>query len=291
MRAEHLRGVPASARIHAALREQIIAMDIAPGLALQEKQIALACGVSRTPVREALLKLADERLVDIFPQYGTFVSRISLPAVRDAMVIRQALERTAVREAAARATPMSLAILRATLTDMQAAHAAERLGDFHAADEAFHQSVAEIAGHPNLWRVVRHEKAQVDRCRMLTLPAQDRRVSVMAEHSAIIDAIAQGDVAGAEAAMQAHLGRVVPSVDELAAAHPDFFQEAPPPASAAPAAPTPAPQEGTEMPSRPARRKRAGGAVPHPSDTEPDAPARRAPRSSRRAPARPPFGE
>ncbi|OYW31313.1 MAG: hypothetical protein B7Z45_10500 [Azorhizobium sp. 12-66-6] len=198
-----MRGVPASARIHAALREQIIAMDIAPGLALQEKQIALACGVSRTPVREALLKLADERLVDIFPQYGTFVSR----------------------------------------------------------------------------------------CRMLTLPAQDRRVSVMAEHSAIIDAIAQGDVAGAEAAMQAHLGRVVPSVDELAAAHPDFFQEAPPPASAAPAAPTPAPQEGTEMPSRPARRKRAGGAVPHPSDTEPDAPARRAPRSSRRAPARPPFGE
>ncbi|OYY26588.1 MAG: GntR family transcriptional regulator, partial [Azorhizobium sp. 35-67-15] len=96
-----MRAIPASARIHGVLREQIVGMDIPPGALLQEKQIALVCGVSRTPVREALLKLADERLVDIFPQYGTFVSRISVPAMRDAMMIREALERAAVRAAAA----------------------------------------------------------------------------------------------------------------------------------------------------------------------------------------------
>ena len=294
-RVEHLRGVPASARIHAALREQIIAMEIAPGTALQEKQIALACGVSRTPVREALLKLADERLVDIFPQYGTFVSRISLPAVRDAMVIRQALERTAVREAAARATPENLALLRATLADMQAAHAAERLNEFHAADEAFHQSVAEIAGHPNLWRVVRHEKAQVDRCRLLTLPAQARRISVMAEHTAIVDAIARGDVAGAEAAMHAHLGRVVPSVDELAEAHPEFFQDAPPPAGevatdsgladAGPHADAAMPDPALKP--RPARTRRAKSAGAGPAETlTTETPAPAAPAAGRLAPRR-----
>ena len=235
---ESLRGVPASARIHAALREQILGMDIRPGTALQEKQIALACGVSRTPVREAILKLADERLVDIFPQYGTFVSRISIPAVRDAMVIRQALERTAVREAAARAQVEDIARLNATLAAQKAAHEMERLADFHEEDEGFHQLIAEIAGHPNLWRVVRHEKAQVDRCRILTLPAADRRLSVMGEHAAIIAAIAKGDADAAEAAMQAHLGRVVPSVDELAATHPDYFEPAPE-ASVAPPAPGP----------------------------------------------------
>ncbi len=233
-RLESLRGVTASARIHAALREQIIGMEIAPGTALQEKQIALSCGVSRTPVREAILKLADERLVDIFPQYGTFVSRISLPAVRDAMVIRQALERTAVREAAVRADAAAIALLRAGLAAQRAAHESERIDSFHTADEDFHQTVAEISGHPNLWRVVRHEKAQVDRCRILTLPATDRRASVIAEHTAIVDALQKGDPDKAEAAMARHLDRVLPSVGELVSAHPDFFDEpvpdaAPPP--------------------------------------------------------------
>lgn len=219
----NLRGETASQRIHAALREQIIGMEIAPGTALQEKQIAAACGVSRTPVHEAILKLADERLVDIFPQYGTFVSRISRPAVRDAMVIRQSLERTAVREAARVADSTAVARLRDSLALQTSAHETGQLAAFHGADEAFHQLVAEISGHPNLWRVVRAEKAQVDRCRILTLPAADRRASVMAEHAAIVEAIAAHDTERAEAAMARHLDRVLPSVDALADAHPEFF--------------------------------------------------------------------
>lgn len=268
---ESLRGVPASARIHAALREQILGMEIRPGTALQEKQIALACGVSRTPVREAILKLADERLVDIFPQYGTFVSRVSIPAVRDAMVIRQALERTAVREAAARADADDIARLNATLAAQKAAHDMERLAEFHGEDEAFHQLIAEIAGHPNLWRVVRHEKAQVDRCRILTLPAADRRLSVMAEHAAIIAAIAQGDADAAETAMQAHLGRVVPSVDELALAHPDYFEPTPE-ASGAPTAPLATDGDRAASPPpatpRPAGRRKTASAKPKATDAK-----------------------
>lgn len=221
--AKGVRAIPASARIHAALREQIIGMEIPPGAALQEKQIALACGVSRTPVREALLKLADERLVDIFPQYGTFVSRISIPAMRDAMVIRMALERAAVRGATANAMPADIATLRALLVEQQVAHDAGRLAAFHDADEALHQTISEIAGHPNLWRVVRQEKAHVDRCRILTLPAADRRVGVMAEHAAIVDAIAKGDAEAAEAAMQVHLDQVLPTVTTLLPAHADYF--------------------------------------------------------------------
>lgn len=230
-RSENVRAVPASARIHAALRDEIVAMALAPGLALQEKQIALAYGVSRTPVREAILKLADERLVDIFPQYGTFVSRISVPAVRDAMVIRNALERTAVREAAARmaAAPPSarralMAPVQSTIRRQRAAHKAGALPGFHAADEDFHQTIAELAGHPNIWRVIRQEKAHVDRCRLLTLPQPQRRASVVAEHVIVATAIAEGDADAAEASMAAHLGRVIPSVEELVAAHPDFFE-------------------------------------------------------------------
>lgn len=223
VRTANVRGETASQRIYATLREQIIGMEIAPGTALQEKQIAAACGVSRTPVREAILKLADERLVDIYPQYGTFVSRISRPSVRDAMVIRQALERSAVREAAKHADDEAVARLKESLALQRASHDAGQLAAFHSADEAFHQLVSEISGHPNLWRVVRAEKAQVDRCRILTLPAPDRRLSVMSEHAAIVDAIAARDPDRAEAAMAQHLDRVLPSVDGLAETHPDYF--------------------------------------------------------------------
>ena len=231
LRSENVRAVPASSRIHAALRDDIVAMTLPPGAPLQEKQIALAYGVSRTPVREAILKLADERLVDIFPQYGTFVSRISVPAVRDAMVIRNALERTSVREAAAHVATLPekarrgvMAPLLATLRQQRATHRTGAQAEFHAADEAFHQIIAELAGHPNIWRVIRQEKAHVDRCRLLTLPSAQRRASVIAEHQSVVDAIGEGDADGAEKAMAAHLGRVIPSVEDLGAAHPDYFE-------------------------------------------------------------------
>ncbi|MEP9355627.1 GntR family transcriptional regulator [Xanthobacter sp. KR7-65] len=239
-RGETVRAVPASARIHAALRDDIVAMVLAPGMPLQEKQIALSCGVSRTPVREAILKLADERLVDIFPQYGTFVSRISVQAVRDAMIIRNALERTSVREAAARVAAVPekarralVAPLVALVRQQRATHRAGELAAFHAADEGFHQIIADLAGHPNLWRVIRQEKAHVDRCRLLTLPSPQRRASVIAEHQAVADAIAAGDADAAEAAMAAHLGRVIPSVEDLCRAHPDYFEAELAPAEAA----------------------------------------------------------
>ena len=72
--------------------------------------------------------------------------------------------------------------------------------------------------------MIRQEKVQVDRCRLLTLPSAQRRASVIAEHQSVVDAIGAGDADGAEKAMAAHLGRVLPSVEDLGAAHPDYFE-------------------------------------------------------------------
>ena len=221
-----VRAIPASARIQAALRERILTMQVLPGAPLSEKEIVEAYGVSRTPVREALLKLAEERLVDIYPQYGTFVSRIRFDALRDAMVIREALERVTVREAALRATRTDVAELRTLIDRQRASDRAGDLSQFHAGDENFHQAIATVARHPNLWRVVRQEKAQVDRCRMLTLPMPGRPRQVIAQHVAIVDAIAGGDPDAAERAMSAHLADVLPSIDQVRDAHPDYFEGA-----------------------------------------------------------------
>src|SRR5919202_4680398 len=90
--------------VYARLRAAIVTAELEPGRQLSENEVAGRFGVSRTPVREALVRLRDDRLVEIVPQLGTFVSPISTRAVADAQFIREALECAAVRAAAARVT-------------------------------------------------------------------------------------------------------------------------------------------------------------------------------------------
>src|SRR2546425_11946612 len=99
------------AQVYGRLRDAIVAAELAPGRQLSENELGERLGVSRTPIREALVRLRDDRLVEIVPQLGTFVSRISTRAVADAQFIREALECSAVRLAAERADRSDVAAL------------------------------------------------------------------------------------------------------------------------------------------------------------------------------------
>jgi DNA-binding GntR family transcriptional regulator len=140
------------------------------------------------------------------------------------MAIRQALEQVAARYAALRADGAGIVRLRRILARQKEHAAAAALDEFHEADEALHQAIAEIARHPNIWRVVKREKAQIDRFRLLTLPLPARAERVIAEHEAIVEAIAERDPHASEAAMQAHLDSVLPVFEEIRRAHPDLFE-------------------------------------------------------------------
>jgi DNA-binding GntR family transcriptional regulator len=228
------RLVPAQARSHTvatqvyrALRTDIIAMRIAPGQAINEKAVGLKHGISRTPVREALLRLAGEQLVEIFPQSGTFVTRIPMAALPEAILVRKALEDLTVRRAAERADAGGIAALRGFVDH---AKELENRGDydgFHAADESFHATIAEIAGHPGIWQIVEQVKVQVDRYRRLTLPVPGRMGRVVAEHAALVDAIASGDPMRAGAAMAAHLDGLSASMRDVRDLNPDYFDLSP----------------------------------------------------------------
>src|SRR5918911_632620 len=109
------QGVPAREQVYLALWEGIVSAELEPGRRLSENELADLLGVSRTPVREALARLRDERLVAIVPQLGTFVTLISHQGVADAAFVREALECSAVRLATERATAEDLAGLQANL--------------------------------------------------------------------------------------------------------------------------------------------------------------------------------
>ena len=137
-------------------------------------------------MREAILKLSDEGLLEIFPQSGIIVSRIPVAALPEAIIIRKALEETTARLAAERATSSQILALHSILERQREANAAGDRDAFHQADEAFHASIAEVAGYPGIWKLIQQVKVHVDRYRRLTLPQPGRIAQVIAEHEAIL---------------------------------------------------------------------------------------------------------
>src|SRR3954454_12640945 len=114
--------------VYAALRDAIIATELEPGRQVSENEVAEKLGVSRTPVREAVAKLRDDQLVEVVPQLGTFVSRISVAGVDDAQFLREALECSAVRLAAVRVDKDDVATLRALIARQESARDAGDAG-------------------------------------------------------------------------------------------------------------------------------------------------------------------
>lgn len=214
----------ASTMILADLRNAILDVSLLPGTPLSEKALIERYGTSRTPVREALIKLSQEGLVEIIPQSGTFVGRIPLAELPEAVVVRQALEVAAVRYAIASAQSADIALLAQAIVEQKAfAERGDRVG-YHAADERFHEILSQVAKHPALWRMAAGVKVQIDRCRRLTLPVAGRMDIVIREHRAILDAISMRDEARAVAAMTAHLAAVIPDATALSAEFPGYFQ-------------------------------------------------------------------
>ena len=223
--AERRRGGSARAQVYAALRDAIVRADFAPGRQLSENELARSLGVSRTPIREALVRLRDERLVEIVPQLGTFVSRISPPAVADAQFIREALECAAVVKAAERATEDDVALLEENLQSQERARDAADLDAFYALDESFHRGLCDLSGHATVWAISQRAKGHLNRIRRLSLPMPSYIGEMVTEHRAILDAVAAHDPDGAEQALRHHLRMVLSEIPQIRAQHPDFFEE------------------------------------------------------------------
>jgi DNA-binding GntR family transcriptional regulator len=219
------RAVTAAARIHGDLRAEIVSLARRPGEVLSEAEVALSYGVSRTPVREAILKLSDEGLVEIFPQSGIIVSRIRIAALPEAIVARRALEETTARISAERATASQILALRSLVERQREADLAHDRNAFHQADELFHATIAEIAGYPGIWKLILQVKVNVDRFRQLTLPQAGRMATVITEHERILSAIETHDADRAAGAMAKHIERLLGDIAALRDINPEFFDD------------------------------------------------------------------
>jgi GntR family transcriptional regulator, rspAB operon transcriptional repressor len=216
---------PIARQVTRALRQAIVMMRLRPGEMLSEQDIATRFGVSRQPVREAFIKLGEAGLIQVLPQRGTLVVKISRAAVEDARFIREAVECAVVREAARQVTRAGAAMLKGSLARQRRAARNKDAEGFFALDEEFHRLLAELAGRPSAWRVVEDVKPQMDRVRFIDMTdAMPMRV-VIDQHIAIVSAIAAGDPDAAVAAMRDHLSEILLSLPRVAEQHADLFED------------------------------------------------------------------
>jgi DNA-binding GntR family transcriptional regulator len=222
-RTSRQNGTSAREQVYAALRDAIVGVQLEPGQQLSENELAARLGVSRTPVREAMVRLRDDRLVEIVPQLGTFVSRISVESVHDAQFIREALECAAIRLAAERATDADVAALRATLLRQHETDVAADFDRFYELDDDLHHALCDLSGHGVAWSLSQRAKSHLNRVRRLSLPVPSYIGEMISEHEAVVDAVAGHDPDGAEEALRHHLRMVLSTLPRIRADHPDYF--------------------------------------------------------------------
>lgn len=217
------QGKTVGPQVYEILKQRIIQGELAPGRRISEVEISQVLMVSRQPVREAFLKLRDEGLVEIRPQRGTVVTKISVNAVNDARFIREAIEADIIRLLAEKCDPAVVARLR-ELVDLQRQVPENEWEQFIELDERFHRTMAESAGKSKAWDVIANMKAHLDRVRYLST-TQKPMQRLADQHQAVVEAIASGDTGKAEKAIRGHLREVLADLPKVMSARPEMFDE------------------------------------------------------------------
>src|ERR1700752_3569451 len=190
--------------VYDALRASIVSLQRTPGQRLSEAELARELGVSRTPIREAIIQLRADGLVEVTPQFGSFVSKISLRNVREAQFAREALECAAVRVAVERVDDAVVERLRQNISLQRAAQASADLEQFYRLDEAFHRELVAAIGDAGISGLLERSAPPLNRVRRLRLPVPDVIEELIDQHSAVLEGLERGDADQAEAALRHH---------------------------------------------------------------------------------------
>lgn len=219
-------------QIYWVLRDNIINLSLPPDMPLVEKEIASIFEISKTPVREALIRLANDGLVQIIPKSGSYVTAISLERYLEACFIRTNLEGGCVKRLADKGISLSEQVqLKAIITEHKQIdesntnpNSTYHNSPSYEINELFHRTLFEYAGIVGAWLLLDSSRAEIDRVRNLkAMIGIDRNTSVISEHADIVDAIISRDPSRAKKAMMYHIGDVDDEM-EFISNNPEFIR-------------------------------------------------------------------
>lgn len=223
---DSLRMGPGSAGniVYSKLKQQIVSLELPPGTSLSEKEMSLAFEVSRTPVRESFVRLAQEGLVLVLPQRGTKVSLIDSDLVEEARFMREQLEKAVIRLACEAFPETKLEELEANLAEQKESIERHDGKQMFELDEAFHRILFEGCRKQGTWNVIQQMNAHLNRSRMLWLSADPHWSHLYEQHREMADAIRRQDGDYAERIMQEHLSLIISNLTVLKEKHPNYFK-------------------------------------------------------------------
>lgn len=216
--------IPIAMQVFSRLRYLILTLVFKPSEALSEKELSLRLGTSRTPVREALIRLADEGLVDIFPQRGTFVAPIRIDEVKEAQFIRELLETAIIERAANHISTDYLDQIDEILQRQKFATKLNNHDETMMLDEKFHHTLCKSIKLPRAWKVIHTMKGQLDRVHYISYRMPGLTEEMIEQHTEIFEAVKNGDEKMAVDCMRNHLHGVWGRIELLTKENPELFE-------------------------------------------------------------------
>lgn len=209
------RSRPIGGQIYESVRLNIILENLKPLEPINEGDLAAWFGVSRTPVREAYLRLINDGLINTQNKVGTIVAPIDDARVREGIIVRRALEREVVKlicEAEIDLRPLDRIIALQSVAVSHDDHI-----EFFRVDEEFHALLADLARLPSAWRLAYSVKAHTDRARIMLMGNRPKRINVaFQEHLAVVEALKARDGELAQALISKHINSAFEAVTDHA---------------------------------------------------------------------------
>ena len=218
------KGFSVQERVFFALRKRIIDLSLRPGTVMSANEVSEMMHVSRTPVREAFIRLEREGLVKIIPQRETIVSRINLRRVRQEQFLRESLELAALEPFFQKCSREHIEKLRKIIR-RQSEYA--ELKDYAAVidfDDTFHRLIFTIADQPLSWEIIESMSGHYRRCRLMTIWSDELKTDIMHQHESLVSAVGKGDYTLCRQIMEKHLRKLFVEEGMLLSDYPDYFE-------------------------------------------------------------------
>lgn len=207
------------------LRENILKLILKPGDKISEKEISDTLSISRTPVREAFIRLSQEQLLEVLPQRGTYISKINTSQIAEFRFLRVTLEQ-AIMKLACKNFPYEYQQKIITcLKEQSNCVKIKNYSHFFELDNKMHSIIFSGCEKPNIWQLIQNTNLNYVRSRVLDLHSKNNEIDLLfTQHQQIINAILTHDTALGHKIITEHINKVIGDIEELKATYPDFFE-------------------------------------------------------------------
>ena len=207
------------------LKANIMKLKLLPGTALSEKDISVLLNVSRTPVREAFIRLSQEYLLDVVPQKGTYVSLIDLDNVKESKFLRQIVEKEVIKLACTEFSNDKLVELQSCLSLQEACVRNNQPLDFFELDEILHSTIFAGCHKTRVWTITQQMHTHYNRVRIMNVSGGHDMPRILAQHRELVRAIQTQDVQLGSETIYLHINKVTFDLKELMNQYPNYFKQ------------------------------------------------------------------